>query len=106
MEVGPGMDGNLTSVAEGAVAAVEPAAAPVEGEPLLVLRPETGWAALDLREVWQYRDLLFTLAGRDIKVRYKQTSLGIAWVILQPLVAAGILSFVFGKIAKMPSDGL
>jgi lipopolysaccharide transport system permease protein len=100
------MDGELATMPDAAAELVSVAASDDEAEPLLVLRPETGWAALDLREVWQYRDLLFTLAGRDIKVRYKQTSLGIAWVILQPLVAAGILSFVFGKIAKMPSDGL
>ncbi len=74
--------------------------------PHLVIRPTRGFAALNLREIWSYRDLLFTLAGRDIKIRYKQTSLGVAWVVLQPLVAAGIFSFVFGKVAKMPSDGL
>src|SRR5581483_11617023 len=51
-------------------------------------------------------DLLFTLAGRDIKVRYKQTFLGVTWIILQPLMAAGVFSFVFGKVAKLPSDGI
>ncbi len=77
-----------------------------ECEPLLIIRPTSGWAALNLAEIWPYRDLLWTLAARDIKVRYKQTALGVIWVILQPLLAAGIFSFVFGKVAKLPSDGL
>jgi lipopolysaccharide transport system permease protein len=75
-------------------------------EPFLIIRPTSGWAALNLREVWQFRDLLFTLAGRDLKLRYKQTALGVIWVVLQPLMAAGIFSFVFGKVAKLPSDGV
>lgn len=75
-------------------------------KPHLVLEPRSGWAALNLLEVWQYRDLLFTLAGRDVKLRYKQTALGIVWVILQPLMAAAIFAFVFGRVAKLPSDGL
>jgi lipopolysaccharide transport system permease protein len=75
-------------------------------EPFLIIRPTRGWAALNLREVWQFRDLLFTLAGRDLKLRYKQTALGVIWVVLQPLMAAGIFSFVFGKVAKLPSDGV
>lgn len=74
--------------------------------PPLVIRPTRGFAALNLGDIWHYRDLFWTLAGRDIKVRYKQTSLGVLWVVLQPLLAAGIFSFVFGKVAKMPSDGL
>ncbi len=72
----------------------------------IVIEPETRWAALDLRELWQYRDLLVTLAGRDVKLRYRQTALGALWVVLQPLIAAGIFAVVFGKVAKMPSDGL
>jgi lipopolysaccharide transport system permease protein len=75
-------------------------------KPTLIIRPTSGWAALNLREVWQFRDLLFTLAGRDLKLRYKQTALGIIWVILQPLMAAGIFAFVFGKVAKLPSNGV
>jgi lipopolysaccharide transport system permease protein len=57
--------------------------------------------ALDVAQVWQFRDLLLAFAARDLKLRYRQTALGIAWVVLQPLVAAGIFSFVFGKIAKL-----
>jgi lipopolysaccharide transport system permease protein len=74
--------------------------------PLLKIRPTTSWAAIDFREVWNFRDLAFALAGRDLKLRYKQTVLGVVWVVLQPLLAAGVFTFVFGKVAKMPSDGL
>jgi lipopolysaccharide transport system permease protein len=73
--------------------------------PTVVIQPSSGWAALNLRELWEYRDLLFILAGRDVKLRYKQTALGIIWVILQPLVAALIFAAIFGKFAKLPSDG-
>ena len=74
--------------------------------PRTTIRPVSGWASLDLREVWTFRDLLMTLAGRDLKVRYKQTALGVAWVVLQPLLAAGVFSFVFGAVAGLPSDGV
>lgn len=72
-------------------------------QPVLKIRPSSGWAALNIAEAWNFRDLLFSLAGRDVKLRYKQTALGAAWVILQPLMAAGIFSFVFGKVAKLSS---
>lgn len=75
-------------------------------KPYLVIEPKRGWIGIDLRELWQFRDLLFTLATRDLKLRYKQTALGAIWVVLQPLMAAGIFSFVFGVVADMPSDGL
>lgn len=75
-------------------------------QPHLVIRASSGWAALNLKQIWLYRDLLMTLAGRDVKLRYRQTALGVVWVILQPLMAAGIFSFVFGKVAKLPSDGV
>ena len=74
--------------------------------PHLTLRPKSGWAALIFREVWQFRDLLASLAGRDLKLRYRQTALGVIWVVLQPLIGAGILSFVFGAVAGLPSDGV
>src|SRR5688500_18990920 len=63
--------------------------------------PESSWL-LDPREIWQYRELLWKLAGRDLKVSYKQTVLGVAWVVLQPLTTASILSFVFGTVLKLP----
>jgi lipopolysaccharide transport system permease protein len=75
-------------------------------KPFLSIVPTSGWAALNLRETWQFRDLLMSLAGRDLKLRYKQTVLGVIWVVLQPLMAAGIFSFVFGKLADFPSDGV
>jgi len=72
-------------------------------EPHLTLAASTGWSALNLREVWVYRDLIWTLAGRDVKLRYKQTVLGVLWVVLQPLVQAGIFSFIFGVVAGLPA---
>ncbi len=74
--------------------------------PVVIIQPTRGWAALNLRELWQYRDLLLILAGRDVKLRYKQTALGITWVILQPLVAAVIFAVIFGRFAQLPSDGV
>ncbi len=74
--------------------------------PRMTLRASSGWVALSLGELWKFRDLIFTLAARDLRLRYKQTALGVIWVVLQPLMAAGILSFVFGTVAQMPSDGL
>ena len=73
--------------------------------PTVIIKPTKGWAALNLRELWSYRDLLVILIGRDIKLRYKQTALGIAWVVLQPLIAALIFAAIFGRLAKLPSDG-
>jgi homopolymeric O-antigen transport system permease protein len=73
---------------------------------LLVIRPPTRWAALNLGEVWDYRDLLLTFIRRDVALRYRQTSLGVAWVLLQPLLGAGVFTLVFGMIAKLPSGGV
>jgi lipopolysaccharide transport system permease protein len=73
--------------------------------PTVVIEPSSGWSALNLRELWTYRDLLMILAGRDVKLRYKQTGLGITWVVLQPLIAALIFTVMFGRFAKLPSDG-
>ncbi len=76
-----------------------------ERRPTVRIEPASGWSALNLRELWTYRDLLMILAGRDVKLRYKQTGLGVTWVILQPLVAAVIFTIMFGRFAKLPSDG-
>lgn len=70
------------------------------------LAPSHGWVALGLGDVWNYRELLWFLALRDIKVRYKQTALGAAWAILQPVGTAVIFAIVFGRLAKIPSDGV
>ncbi len=72
--------------------------------PVVLIQPRRGWSALNLRELWDYRDLLFILAARDVTLRYRQTVLGIIWVILQPLVAAIILTIIFGFFAHLPSD--
>lgn len=80
--------------------------AEIEEKPYLSIRPRSGWQALDVKEIWEFRDLLTTLGLRDVKLRYRQTALGAAWVLLQPLLAAGIFSVVFGRIAKLPSDGV
>jgi lipopolysaccharide transport system permease protein len=70
------------------------------------IRPARGWAGINLREVWAYRELLFYLVWRDVQVRYKQTVIGVAWVVLQPLATAVIFSIIFGNFARMPSDHL
>ena len=74
--------------------------------PEILIRPSRGWAAVRLGELWEYRELLYFLVWRDIKVRYKQTVLGGAWAVLQPLLTMLIFSIVFGRLAKVPSDGL
>src|ERR671934_926480 len=74
--------------------------------PVVVVEPSRGWRALDFRELWRFRELVYFLALRDVKVRYKQTTLGVAWVLLQPLLAMGIFSVVFGQIARLPSEGV
>ena len=71
-----------------------------------VIEPQQGWRTLDLKELWAYRELLWVLMQRDIKVRYKQTVLGVAWAVIQPLFTMILFSIVFGRLAKMPSDGL
>jgi lipopolysaccharide transport system permease protein len=68
------------------------------------IQPSTGWAALNLNELWQYRELIFFLAWRDIKVRYKQTTIGVIWVLLQPLLMMAIFWLLFGRIAQIRSD--
>ncbi|HEY1251996.1 MAG TPA: ABC transporter permease [Thermoanaerobaculia bacterium] len=74
--------------------------------PTVVIRPTSGWAALRLGEVWEYRELLFFLAWRDVKIRYKQTVLGAAWAVLQPLLTMVVFTIFFGNLAKVGSDGL
>lgn len=70
------------------------------------VKPSRGWAPLRLRELWQYRELVYILTWRDIKVRYKQTAFGAAWAIIQPFFTMVIFSVFFGRIAKIPSDGI
>lgn len=74
--------------------------------PRIIIEPSIGWRALGLKDLWQYRELLYFLAWRDIKVRYKQTVLGAAWAIIQPFFTMAVFSLFFGKLAKIPSDGI
>jgi len=73
--------------------------------PVTLIEPRRGWHMLDWRELWAYRELLWVLTARDVKVRYKQTALGAAWAIIRPVLTMVIFSVVFGQLAKMPSDG-
>jgi lipopolysaccharide transport system permease protein len=73
---------------------------------LTIIRPSTGWVPLRLRELWEYRELLYFLTWRDIKVRYKQTALGAAWAVIQPFFTMVVFSVFFGRLAKLPSDGV
>jgi homopolymeric O-antigen transport system permease protein len=86
--------------------AAEPVLEPVRDQSIIVIEPQTGWVSINLREIWAFRDLLFFLAWRDISVRYKQTILGIAWAIIQPFFSMIVFSLFFGRLAKVPSDGL
>src|SRR4029077_12166094 len=72
----------------------------------LIIRPSRGWLTLNLRDLWDYRELLYFLVWRGVKVRYKQTALGAAWAILQPVLTMLVFSVFFGRLAKMPSDGI
>lgn len=74
--------------------------------PVLRIEPSSGWVSLKLKELLEYRELLYFLTWRDIKVRYKQTVIGAAWAIIQPFFTMVVFSLFFGKLAKMPSDGI
>jgi lipopolysaccharide transport system permease protein len=74
--------------------------------PEIIIRPSKGWAALRLRELWEYRELLYFLAWRDIKVKYKQAALGAAWAIIQPFMTMVAFTLFFGNLADIPSDGV
>lgn len=71
-----------------------------------VLEPRRGWRSLDLRELWDYRELLYFLVWRDVKIRYKQTAIGAAWVVLQPVLTAAIFTVVFGHFAHLQTNGV
>ena len=74
--------------------------------PLTVIEPRKGWVPADLKEIWNYRELLYFLTKRDIQVRYKQTVLGGLWAIIQPAFTMLVFTLFFGRLAKMPSDGI
>jgi lipopolysaccharide transport system permease protein len=75
-------------------------------EHVTIIEPQRGWRALDLRELWAYRELLWVLTARDVKVRYKQTLLGFTWAIIQPVMLMVVFSIFFGRLAQMPSEGI
>jgi len=88
-----------------------PASAPLQAGaaatvPRIVITPSAGWVPLRLGALWRYRELLYFLTWRDIKVRYKQTVLGAAWAVLQPVLTMAIFTVVFSRLAKVPSDGV
>ena len=83
-------------------------AAPAEttAVPMMTIRPSTGWVGGNLAELVEYRELIYFLVWRDLKVRYKQTAIGVAWAILQPVLAMVVFTVFFGRLARMPSDGI
>jgi len=72
----------------------------------MIIKSKTGWQLIDFRELKEYRDLFYFLVARDIKVRYKQTVLGGLWAVIQPFFSMVIFTLFFGKLAKIPSDGV
>jgi lipopolysaccharide transport system permease protein len=76
------------------------------GGTVVHIRPRSAWVPLNLGELWRYRELLYFLGWRDIKVRYRQTLLGVAWAVIQPLLTMVIFTFFFGRLARVPSDGI
>jgi lipopolysaccharide transport system permease protein len=72
----------------------------------VLIRPTSGWVPINLRDLWEYRELLYFLTWRDIKVRYKQTALGMGWVVLQPLLLMLVFTMFFGRLVELPSDGI
>jgi lipopolysaccharide transport system permease protein len=86
--------------------AMAQASPPTSQVAIVRIEPVRAWLELRLREVWMYRELLYFLIWRDLKVRYKQTAIGVAWVVLQPIMSMGAFTLFFGRLARLPSDGL
>ncbi|MBI9049617.1 MAG: ABC transporter permease [Anaerolineaceae bacterium] len=78
----------------------------IEETPLTIIKPPKGWAVLNFKDMWRYRELIYFLTWRDIKVRYKQTALGASWAILKPFMMMVVFSIFFGGLAEVPSDGV
>src|SRR4051794_2555252 len=97
------MEGTAATVDE--VRHAPPAEAPAleTGRPVTVIEPPRGWQLVNVRELWQFRELLFFLTWRDVKVRYKQTLLGAAWAVLQPAMMMVVFTIFFGRMAKVSS---
>ncbi len=79
-------------------------AAQARAEAPVVVRPSRGWAGLDLRELWAYRELIYFLTWRDVKVRYKQSLLGVGWAVLKPFLSMVLFTILFGRLARIPTD--
>ena len=88
---------------KGALGNVPPLAPDV---PEVLIKPSKGWVSINFKELWAYRELLFFFTWRDIKIRYKQTVLGAAWAVIQPFMTMIVFSLFFGRLAKIPSDGI
>lgn len=85
---------------------VAPVAREAASLPVTRVEPQQGWFTLSLSELWNYRELLYFFVWRDVKIRYKQTAIGVVWVVLQPLLTMLVFTLFFGKLARMPSQGL
>jgi lipopolysaccharide transport system permease protein len=97
---------DMASVSKFAPSTRDTLSGPEDVPRTLRIQPSKGWVSLRLDELWEYRELLFFLVWRDIKVRYKQTALGAAWAIIQPFFTMVVFSLFFGRLAKVPSDGI
>jgi lipopolysaccharide transport system permease protein len=86
--------------------AIAPVTTPPVAIPITRIEPPRGWFDLRLKELWAYRELLYFFVWRDVKIRYKQTAIGVLWVVLQPLLTMLVFTLFFGKLAKLPSQGL
>jgi lipopolysaccharide transport system permease protein len=94
----------IDEVVERGTARIEPVDAGAKAR--LRIQPSSGWGSLNLGELWAHRELVYFLTWRDIKVRYKQTALGAIWAILQPLMTMAVFALFFGRLARLPSDGV
>jgi lipopolysaccharide transport system permease protein len=96
----------MGTAAEIASSDVEKLQSSLPEEPVVEIKANRTWLAINLKEIWAYRELLYFLTWRDVKVRYKQTLLGVTWVVIQPLMTMLITTIFFGKLMRVPSDGL
>jgi lipopolysaccharide transport system permease protein len=94
------------TVAAGQVNYESPQEFAIASLPVTMIKPARGWTGLGLRELWDYRELLVFLVWRDVQATYRQTALGISWMVLRPLIMTVVLSVVFGGLAQLPSDGV
>jgi lipopolysaccharide transport system permease protein len=102
----PPLESNVETVAAQAASRdVVVDAGPAHDAPHFVIEPAAGWSFPDLAELWQYRELLYFMVWRDIKSRFKQTALGVSWVILQPVLTMVVFSLILGRLAGVPSEG-